>query len=386
VRLLRNIFRRKLRAFLTIFGIAIGVFALVVMGALAEKLTLLVDGGVRYYQDKVVVVADSGGYVGVAPLNMNQVHDLEKVPGAARVSAGTSAMLKTEAQSVSFGPAPSLQASDGREKGYEHFIVDYVRGRELTNADEGKVTIGADLVKQLSADVGSWIEIRDKKYQVIGVAEKTLTAPDTSVTMTMKDLQKIVADDLPDSLSGSINPDTIVSSFVVYPVKGENLERLSRNIERHVRGVKAMGPSAFEQQIKQPLAIFTSVIYAIALISLLVGGLSVINTMTMSVAERTREIGVRKAIGASSGQIMLQFIAESAVIGLIGGIAGLLLGLLITVLGNAAGQASGNMLFLVTPRLMVSSVAFAVGLGVVSGLYPAWHAASLNPVEALRYE
>ena len=147
-----------------------------------------------------------------------------------------------------------------------------------------------------------------------------------------------------------------------------------------------MTPEDFEQQIKQPLQIFTSVIYAIGAISLLVGGLSVINTMTMSVSERTREIGVRKAIGASDGQIMSQFVSESAVIGLIGGVAGLVLGLMIASAGNAAGEASGNSIFLVTTRLMIGSVLFAVALGVVSGLYPAYHAASLNPVQALRYE
>jgi putative ABC transport system permease protein len=108
--------------------------------------------------------------------------------------------------------------------------------------------------------------------------------------------------------------------------------------------------------------------------------------MTMSVSERTREIGVRKAIGASSGQIMGQFIAESAIIGLIGGVVGVLLGLMVTGAGNAAGEISGNALFLVTNRLLLGSLFFAVALGTLSGLYPAWHAASLNPVEALRYE
>ncbi len=134
------------------------------------------------------------------------------------------------------------------------------------------------------------------------------------------------------------------------------------------------------------MQIFTTIIYAIGAISLLVGGLSVINTMTMSVSERTREIGIRKAIGASDGQIMAQFVLESAVIGLLGGIGGLLLGLMVAGAGNAAGAASGQALFLVTTRLMAGSVGFAVLLGVISGLYPAWHAARLNPVAALRYE
>jgi putative ABC transport system permease protein len=106
----------------------------------------------------------------------------------------------------------------------------------------------------------------------------------------------------------------------------------------------------------------------------------------MSVSERTREIGIRKSIGASDAAIMRQFVGEAAVIGLVGGLSGLLLGWAFTLVGNVATEAQGSALFLLTLRLALGSVGFAVGLGVMSGLYPAWHAARLNPVQALRYE
>ena len=387
MRLLRNIFRRRLRAFLTIFGISIGVFALVVMGAIAEKLTLLVDGGTRYYADKIVVSGDTQ-FAGLysTPLKASLLREIEHVTGVARASAQVSALVDEDIPTVSLGNISTISAEDGRARGYERFIVSYAEGRELKNSDVGKVVVGSDIVKKLNAAVGGHVEIRDDRYEVVGILDKTLTAPDNAVLMTMEDAREIVHADLPDAVRDSVSPDTIVSSFAVYLNEGERPEVVARRIEREVTGVDAMTPLDFERQVKAPLAIFTSIIYAIALISLLVGGLSVVNTMTMAVAERTREIGVRKAIGASNGQIMTQFIAESAVIGLIGGLAGLVFGLLIAAGGNAIGEVTGNVLFLVTNRLVVGALAFAVGLGTVSGLYPAWHAASLNPVEALRYE
>lgn len=363
------------------------MFALVVMGALAEKLTLLVDGGVQYYEGKVVVSAPSQ-FAGLysSPLKLSTLRRIEHVAGVARVSAQVSALLDEEIPTVSMGNIPTIQAEDGRARGFETFVVRYAEGRELRNSDVGKVVLGSDMVKRLNGSVGGHVKIRGKRYEVVGILEKTLTAPDNSVLLTMEDAQAIVHEDLPDAVKDSVDPRTVVSSFAVYLNEGERPEVVARRIEREVDGVEAMTPLDFERQVKQPLAIFTSIIYAVALISLLVGGLSVVNTMTMSVAERTREIGVRKAIGASSGQIMAQFIAESAVIGFIGGLAGLLFGLMITAGGNAAGELTGNALFLVTNRLIFGALAFAVGLGTVSGLYPAWHAANLNPVEALRYE
>lgn len=387
IRIIRNIFRRKLRAFLTIFGISIGVFALVVMGALAEKLTLLVEGGTQYYAGKVVVSAESvfaGLYT--TPLKATILREIERVEGVERVSASVSALLDEEIPTVSMGNIPTIQADDGRSRGLETFVVRYSEGRQLRNSDVGKVTLGSDLVKQLNGHLGGHVEIRGERYEVIGIAEKTLTAPDNAVVMTMEDARKIVHSDLPDAVRDGVNPDGVVSSFAVYLEPGERPEVVARRIERQIGEVDAMTPLEFERSVKEPLQVFTSIIYAVALISLLVGGLSVVNTMTMSVSERTREIGVRKAIGASSGQIMGQFIAESAIIGLIGGVVGVLLGLMVTGAGNAAGEISGNALFLVTNRLLLGSLFFAVALGTLSGLYPAWHAASLNPVEALRYE
>ncbi|MBF4509730.1 MAG: ABC transporter permease [Aeromicrobium sp.] len=387
MRTLRSIFRRKLRAALTIFGITIGVLALVVMGSIAEKLSLLVDGGTDYYADKVIVSGSSGmaGF-SVEPISTDLIAEIEAVDGVARAAGSIMMLLDAEPSAVSVGIPANINASDFREEGYESFESEVISGRALERDDRDVVVVGADLVSKLDARVGETIEVRGRDFEVIGILGKTLTAPDMAVQMSLADAQELLVADLPAAVAESVDPAALITSIAVYLDEGVDPDEMAEVIAFEVPDVTAMGPSGFEASVKEPLKIFNQIIYAVAIVSLMVGGLSVINTMTMSVAERTREIGVRKAIGATDGAIMRQFIAESAVIGLIGGLLGLGLGSLVAMGGNQAGAASATELFLVTPRLALGSVAFALVLGVLSGLYPAWHAARLNPVQALRYE
>lgn len=389
MRILRNIFRRKLRAILTILGIVIGVFALVVMGAMAEKMTLLVDGGTRYYSDKVDVASSGfGGMFGVNVLSKEKIEEVISVEGVKSHSLSVSTTLEEEMNAVNFGPPATIFASDMKTRDLEEksFKINYYEGRALNGGDRGKATIGSDLVKKLNAKLGEKIKIRGKEFEVIGIAEKTLSTPDTSVQIPFADAQEIVYETLPDIVKKSIKPTDVVLAITLFPEDNITPDELAKRVEDEVKEVSALGPKAFEQQITSSIAIFTSIIFGIALISLLVGGLSITNTMTMSISERIREIGIRKAIGASRAKLVRQFIAESAVMSLIGGFFGLLFGWLFVTAANAAGNASGTTLFLITPNLAIGSVLFALSLGVISGFFPAWRAAKMNPVEALRYE
>jgi putative ABC transport system permease protein len=388
MRTLRNIFRHKLRAALTIFGIAIGVFALVVMGSLAEKMTLLVQGGTDYYADKVVVVPGDAmaALIGAAPMSVELADDIAAVDGVAAVAVSAGLTLEEEIDAVNFGLPAQIAGEDTAASEYESFEIRLAEGRAIESGERGVAVVGSDLVDQLDAKVGETVVLRGQDFEVVGIAEKTLTSPDTTVQVPLEDAQELFHDSLPDAIKGSVEAEDLATSIVVYPESGVDPDELAEDIGNEFDSVSAVGPEAFEEQVRSQIGIFSTMVYAIALIALLVGGLSVVNTMTMSVSERTREIGIRKAIGATDGAVMRQFVGEAAVIGLIGGLVGLALGSLLVYASLASTTDPSSQIFLLTPRLATSSVLFALGLGIVSGLYPAWHASRMNPVQALRYE
>lgn len=172
------------------------------------------------------------------------------------------------------------------------------------------------------------------------------------------------------------------------PADPRRVEELASRIPKEVPHVKAKSPRQAIDEVRQGLLVFNAIMLSSALLAAIVGGLSVINTMLMAVAERTREIGLKKAVGAEDRQILVEYVTEASLMGLVGGLAGLGFGWLMTVLLNAVAAPSlgGTNLWVVTPRLAATALTFSTGLGAVAGLYPAWRASRLNPVEALRAE
>ena len=137
---------------------------------------------------------------------------------------------------------------------------------------------------------------------------------------------------------------------------------------------------------KPEVNLLVAITTAAALLALIIGGLSVVNTMFMAVAERVREIGLKKAVGATTLDIMGEFLFEATLIGVVGGLIGYGLGAGITVILNATTPPGQSTLFLVTPSLTILAIGFATVLGALAGILPAWRAARLDPVTALRNE
>lgn len=382
---LKNMFRRKGRTVLTIFGITIGIFAFTVMGSMAEKINLLVSGGTEFYSDKVTVSQSDSLFLS-GPMGIHKADEIEKVDGVKAVSASVFTTLSESFDAVSFGPPASITGEQLENRDLESFKITYSSGRQLEEGDEGKVVIGADLVKKLDAKVGANVKIRDKDYEVVGIMSRTLTAPDNSVLMTLGDAQKIYFSELPEIVQGQFKPEDVVNGFTVYPDEGVDPNQLAEKIDNEVSDISAFGPQDFQDQIASATGILNAILFGVALISLVVGGLSVINTMTMSISERTKEIGIKKAVGAKTKNILGEYLTEAGLIGLFGGLLGWGLGALTVLAINGAMENSGNQIFLLTARISLFAILFATILGVVAGFYPAYRATRINIVKALREE
>jgi putative ABC transport system permease protein len=385
MRLLRELSRRKLRTALTITGITIGIWALVVFSSMANKINDLVAGGSLYYADKVIVT--DGSQFGVAPMSLDSADTIRDLDGVAAVDAQIQLMWDEE-PSASFGiPDLIIGAVPGADEGEEDFQLEIATGRMLTPDDSGNlVVLGSTLTAEHDVTAGDTIEMRGRDFEVVGTLQPTLTAPDTTAIIPLDAAQELFIETLPPLITDAVEPGDLVNQIIVYPQEGADVEGLAADIEGAIDNSATLTGAQFDEVVGSSTAIFNAIIIGVAVISLVVGGLSVINTMAMSVAERTREIGIKRAIGGSRGRIVRELVAEAGVIGLIGGLIGLGLGAGVVVLANEAGRASGTVLFDLTPLTVAFALGFSTILGMLAGIVPAWSAARLDPVSALRYE
>ncbi len=388
--MLRTLMRRKLRTLLTVLGITVGIWALMVMSAMANKLTALVDGGSSYFDNKIVVsdATNPAFGFGHVPMPVDVVDRVAQVPGIA-VAAPRVQLLRDPNDTGSGFGAPDFVVGfeAGFDRGYETFGSDLAQGRRMTLDDEGSrvVVLGADLARKFDVAPGDPFEIRGEQFEIIGVMEPTLMFFDTTAVIPFAAAQELLKRDEAFE-SGSLLADAVLTSMVIaYPEPGSDYRAIMRAIDEALPQTRSVTGEDFDDQFGSTIAIFNAIILSVALISIVVGGLSVINTMTMSVAERTREIGIKRAIGASRGVIMRELVLEAGLMGFIGGLIGLALAGIVVYFANDAGQTSGTILFLLTPWIGALGVSFSTLLGAVSGALPAWNAARLDPVEALRF-
>lgn len=386
--ILHNLWQRRGRVSLTLLGIVIGVFALVVMGAMAERVNIMLTGATRFLADRIVIgERGGGGLFGSGTLPAGLAGDIRQVPGVALVESAVALMLKDD-QNFSFGMPDILEGVNVEEvarlstKAAGPSDFKFAQGGWWQPQEHLKAVVGADIAREYGLRPGSALESRGKTFTVVGILQRMMTGPDKMAFVPIADARAILRDSHP--VFRALDVDSLVGSLYAIPALGHNPDQVAQAIQERLPANKVYSPSEARKQIAGFSAVFNLVILGSTMVALLVGGLSIMNTMVVSVSERVREIGLKKALGAGDNDILKEFLLESLVIGLVGGLMGLLAGGILVVSVNHFTAPGGTTIFTVTPRLALGSLGFSALLGVGAGMVPALRAARLDPIEALR--
>ncbi|MBW3020598.1 ABC transporter permease [Candidatus Woesearchaeota archaeon] len=394
----RNLTHRSLRSWLTLLGIFIGVAAVVSLIGLGEGLKAAVSSQFGISSTEVISV-QAGGISGLGPpgtavskpLVNEDVEEIRKLSTVelsfARVLEGGQLEFNNI---VGFGAAMSMPDGENRKFAEEALELETVSGRLLKDGDNKRVVLGYNFMKEDNGfekpiKVGNTVLLEGERFEVVGILEKKGSFIfDNIVAVNEEPLRDLVD-----------NHDEV--DIIAVKVKNKELmDKAKEDIEklmRKRRDVK-IGEEDFEVQTPQAaLSTVNSVLSGvqifvgmIALISVLVGALGIVNTMTTAVLERKTQIGVMKAIGARNSDIFYQFLIESGIMGLIGGIIGVTVGSIIAYVGTiginnflgAQISPSLNMMLIVTTLIGTFTI------GCIAGLVPAMNAARQKPVDALR--
>jgi putative ABC transport system permease protein len=400
----------KVRSGLTMLGVIIGVASVIALLSIGQGVQQSITGSITGAGSNLLFVAPgsfqmggveapSGSSASLTYGDAQAIADPRNVPDAAIVAPEF-----TGSTQVIFGSANiNTKVTGATPKYLEAFGMEVDRGRFITEGDvSGRGTV-AVLGSTAASDLfGGFDPIGQKiKVSMPGGGRVSLTVvgilspqggsrfsdPDNAVIVPITTAQTKLFD------GRNAQGESLVTSVNVVAVDDTHVDSLTEQINtlllrRH--GFKADEEGDFSvvsqadllatlTQVTNILVVFLG---AIAAISLLVGGIGIMNIMLVSVTERTREIGLRKAMGARKSDILMQFLLEAVILSLAGGAIGIALGIGIARLVDASGMTNA----IITPDAILLAVSFSVAVGLFFGIYPANHAASLRPIEALRYE
>ena len=390
---LREIRNNLLRAALTTLGIVIGVGAVILMVTLGAGATQRITGEFASLGNNLLAIIpgqQNGPPTAVTPFDMAIVDKIQReIPNLSEVVPE----LAVQGVLVNGNHNHSSQIN-GTTNAYLHSRNwALVSGREFFPAEllAGKSVciLGETDRRELFGDqnpIGQRIRINKITCEVIGVLEPK------GVSTFGQDMDELVLMPL-KAVQRKLAGNTEVNVIRVLVDTPEDIPHVKDLIQRLMREVRHIIPGQVDdfsvedlQEITQIVTtvtlVLTAFLSAVAAVSLLVGGIGIMNIMLVSVTERTREIGIRLAIGARERDVLLQFLIEAIVMSALGGVLGVLIGL-----GGAAAAASALKIpFVFQPGIVIVAVAFAAIVGVAFGFFPARRAARLDPIEALRHE
>ena len=379
----------------TVLGIAVGMAGLVALGGMAERITRFIEGGDRFVLGQISVAGQGlgmgAGFTGGGLLPRGKLQEILAVPGVAAVQAQVMLPLNpvtsqflTLTQELILGLDLSVPMPN------RHYRELPVRaGRFLRSGDRREVVVGADFAAARGLGPGSRLALDGRDFVVVGVLERTLTAPDRFAIVGIEAARDLwlAKDPLLRQVFGagaSLSLQDLNTGAAVGWVDGEDPDAVARRIAQRVAGVNIAIPSEVSRLLRNSTAFFSALIVGIGTLGLLIGALSLANTVTAALFERIRDFGIKRALGATDLQLLAEVLRESLVVSLAGGGAGIALALALGwgIHGWVARQ--GQQLFLFSPRLLAGAVVFSLVLGALAAAHATFRIARVPPAEAIR--
>jgi putative ABC transport system permease protein len=378
----------------TVLGIAVGVAGLVALGAMAERISRFIEGGDRFVLGQISVAGEGmgmgAGFTAGGLLRAAKIAEIARVPGVAAAQPQVMLPLKTTTsqfltltQELVLGTDMSVPMIN---RNYRELPVR--AGRFLQAGDRGVAVLGTDFATARKLGVGGRLEVAGLSWRIVGVLDKTLTAPDRFAMVTIEDARDLWLrrDPLLVQLfgAGGLGRADLNSGAAVAWQPGEDPDAVARRIQESVAGVNVTIPGEVSRLLKESTAFFSALLLGVGALGLVIGGLSLSNTVTAAVFERIRDFGIKRALGATDLHLLREVLGEALGVSLTGGAAGVAIALGIGWLVDLRILRDGQQVFLFSPRLLVFALVFSVVLGALAAAYATLRIAHLSPADAIR--
>lgn len=380
----------------TILGIAIGVAGLVALGAMSERIVRFIEGGDRFVLGQISVAGRGmgmgAGFTGGGILRGETIRAIAQVPGVAGVQPQvmlplnpSTSQFMTLTHELVLGMDLSVPIPN---RAYPALPV--ADGRFIREGERKVAVVGAAFAASRDLRVGSRLTLEGAAYEIVGVLERTLTAPDRFVIVPIADAREqwVAKDPLLRTVLASgaaaLRAEDLNTGAAVGWEDGQDPDAVALRIRERVPGVNVQLPSELSRLLRSSTAFFSSLLVGIAALALVIGGLSVANTIAAAVFERLRDFGVKRALGATDAQLGREVLGEALAVTLTGGAGGVAVALALGAAIDRWVAGTAQQLFLFSPRLLGGAIVFSALLGAAAAAYATLRVVRLSPAEAIR--